>query len=74
MIERKYKCDLCGDPEEPRKLVGLYWDGMGIVERDPVTVETHICFYCLSSLQNFEKRCGKGFKCSGGPNCDFDHK
>ena len=75
MIERMYKCDLCSERREPRQLVGLYWEnGRAIKEVLSHDSEHHICFACLSSLQRFEKRCGAGFKCSGGPNCTSDHK
>jgi len=76
MIERTYKCDVCKDSFEPRRLVGL-WFVMGdaIQEKPPTETERHICFRCLASLQNFVPRCVAGIKgCSGGPKCTSDHK
>jgi hypothetical protein len=74
MIERTYSCNICEGQYHPRQLVGLYLTQHGIEESDAASVDTHICCKCLSSLQSFQKRCGAGFKCSGGPNCTSDHK
>jgi hypothetical protein len=79
MIDKSYRCDLCReriseDAMRNDDAVGLYWIGKIIMARAPLTVERHLCVYCLSSIQAMEKRCGQGFKCTGGPECGSDHK
>jgi len=75
-IERTFQCDLCKTRLEPRHLVGLYWGaGVYLEERPSRDVEHHLCFPCLSAIQRFDVRCGKGVKdCSQGPRCDREHK
>lgn len=58
MIERKYKCDLCGDeyPREERDmlLLGIYWIDFperGWEVREALNCEHHICRTCIISIQ-----------------------
>ncbi len=75
MIERRYVCDMCRDYYEPRRLVGLHWQGTeGWKEVSSEGTERHLCFRCLSSIQGLKQRCGGGYQCPGGPLCASDHK
>jgi hypothetical protein len=78
MIERTFRCDLCRDSlrADDAELFGLYWNShpKGWTEKAPRETEHHICATCLSSLQALPRRCGQGYKCTGGPNCGSDHK
>lgn len=80
-ILREYSCDLCDDRWHAGtgiKLIGLRWGSMDSRSLEAVDnwrdSEHHICHRCLSALQSFEKVCGDGFECSGGPRCPSDHK
>lgn len=80
-IKREYRCDLCGDARKKEfgapDLVGLRWMSYGAIDEVPdfKTVERHICFKCLTSLQGFAPICGGGMRgCTGGRKCQSDHK
>lgn len=80
-IKREYRCDLCGDVKPNQfgshDLIGLRWSGSGTIEevKEYQSVEHHICFKCLTSLQAFTPICGGGMRgCKGGPRCQSDHK
>ena len=89
MKRSKYACDLCGEPNQydpglfrgGKKLAGIDVNPvMGLQEVAPEDAERHLCWRCISAIQaNFFVRCGAGYggdslPCSGGPNCDADHK
>ena len=82
MIDQVYKCDLCksahNDGHFDRELIGILWVGTGseeeIIEKPAINAKYHLCSRCISSIQNFQKRCISGFKCSGGVHCTSDHK
>lgn len=79
-ITRTYCCNLCRDhlrvEDGDVKGIGLYWGpDSELRERPARSVEHHVCYRCLSSLQGFVACCGAGFRnCTGGPRCGSDHK
>lgn len=50
MIDRRFKCDLCRDQANPKKLVGLHWTPQGWEEKPPLECEHHLCKKCLASI------------------------
>jgi len=74
MIERTYTCDICRNKREPEKLIGMDWVDDEYIECKSENAKLHLCFRCISTIQNMEHRCRQGFKCNGGPRCSSSHK
>lgn len=67
---KKYYCDICKEECE-RQLLGIKIEE-GVFCGQSLT-ENHLCFRCISTIQDMESICAGGFRCNGGPNCTSDH-
>ena len=70
--EINYFCNVCGEPLENGRSpggIGLEHTGDGprFVECSLEDSPTHICWLCLSSMQNIDPACGEGYRHQGGP-------
>ena len=79
MIDKIYKCNLCGIKKEKEELIELIEreSGSGWKAANSCCVEdtkTHLCFACISSIQSLPLICVAGFMCKGGITCSSDHK
>lgn len=76
MIEEVYRCNLCGERREKKRLIGITKTEDNLwTETDPDTASDHICARCICALQsNIHQRCISGFICSGGLECHSSHK
>lgn len=55
MIERIYKCDLCGDKYPNERLIPIYWASSAPTFRrathaEAINCEHHLCINCVNSV------------------------
>jgi hypothetical protein len=57
MVEKTYRCNLCGETGKPERLLGILWSYNGFFQRsaieavDPKTSEHHLCSKCVYDLR-----------------------
>jgi len=48
-----YKCNFCGLRHAVKYIVGMYWQGLNILEVQPSASENHLCVTCYNAFGRY---------------------